>query len=856
MSLSDQLKWGLLLCALGGGLATPALAAPWPTTVFEFENKNPSGNTLLNALDPFSGYSDAQKPAVAKLEKYLSAVALDYQSMGFKAPPLPVDTGRGGAKVYRVHLYDYDDDDPIARAGMRPDGSTRLHVDLSRAIENGKPVKRVFEDLAHELFHNVQHGYMNHSQIKNRDWIVEGQAQAVGMYAAQKFAGVDRYKGKQDDYRLGGRPYSKALWEDDPATDEDYRTSSFWRYLAEHYAASKQNARAGVVPIAPNYAYLATILSQPRTESGYGVVDGRWLDRGLKKATGLGLQRLHAAFVSTFAGYVPDRLTSELKGTAEQAQDNWLKYVYGGCFELGLSPRAPSTDTTLPLRKNGARCFKVTVAGTGRSDDRADVSLQARAETVEVLQAFQIGTAGGERVGRAQIVESPAGGGYLAHWRFRIATGVPIVFIMSNMATNPANTRHVDLNLNATYSRWISDLTQPGPQPGPKSKSKSAKKKTSSNSQNNAKDTTREAAKEDVETGLEALSNQTALGSHATFERQRARCVKPFGATSCGPITSIQLALTPGAMGDMTQTTGTGGALAQFMAQMTAIADHGALQTDSQWKAALEEARDTEGSSVTITIPLIDYGFSGAFSNAEIVVNGGAGRGNFQARGPEDSIPGRGQEYRQSGRVTILEFNPYVMRGHFGASLTDLSAVDFTSAGEDMTLPVDRKIKGEFVIAAPWEGDRDVANYQPSSYDDAMQDLSQAFPALGNRDLASIMPPGANGASSSGGGGNLPASPVEAFPSCACDCQPIATLTPECKPICKVKLRACWAEDSRLKKLAEQQKAPAEPAAAAPRQTRAEYIEGLRQQGMSPAQIERIMPGVDEFWANNGGWPK
>ena len=133
-----------------------------------------------------------------------------------------------------------------------------------------------------------------------------------------------------------------------------------------------------------------------------------------------------------------------------------------------------------------------------------------------------------------------------------------------------------------------------------------------------------------------------------------------------------------------------------------------------------------------------------------------------------------------------------------------------------------------------------------------MQDLSQAFPALGNQDLASIMPPGGQ---SGGTGGTLPSSPVQDFPRCACDCQPIATLSPECKPICKVKLRACWAEDSRQKKLAQQLRPTAEPAAPG-RQTRSEYIEGLRREGMSQAQIDRIMPGIDAFWAENGGWPK
>lgn len=863
MPILKPLKSSLVVSCLTVGFNLPAWAdecdlpassAEWPIVEFVFENDDPSASSPLDALNPFTGYSTVQKKAIAEFECYLSKVADYYRSMGFRAPNLSTVKGKHGGQAYRVNVYDYADDDKIAKAAPRKDGSSILIADLSRAVIDGKPARPMYDHLAHELFHNVQYAYLSYEQVDNREWILEGQAQAVGMEAARTLAGVDLHKVKKDGFRLGGRPYYKTLWQVDTSKEaqEDYRTSSFWRYVAEHMAASKTNGRAGLKPITPDYSYLTTVLSQPLNDRASGPADGQWLDRGLKQASGLGLQRLYAAFVSTFAGYVPDRLTKAPDGTPQQAQDNWLKYVFGGCTELALSGRAPSADTLLPLRKNGALCFKVKVAGSGR----ADVSLQTRAETVTALKALQIGTAGGTRIGSPQIVPSPAGGGYLGHWRFRIDGGVPNVFIVSNMAADPATTLNMDLRLNATYSRWVSDLSQPREQSkAGTQKAAPAKAKTAPSKPATAKDATRNAAQNEVETGLEALSRQSALGAHANFERNRARCVKPFGASSCGPITSIQLSLTPGAMGDMTQTTGTGGALAQFMAQMTAIADHGALQTDSQWKKAMEEVRDTEGSTVTITIPLIEYGFSGAFDNAEIVVNGGAGRGNLQAKGPEDTIPGRGQEYRQSGRVNIVEFTPYVMRGSFEAQLTDLSAVDFGKAGEDMTLPVDRTISGEFVIAAPWEGDPEAADYLQQTTEAGMQDLSQAFPSLGNQDLASIMPSGAQGGQPGGTSGNLPSSPVQDFPRCACDCQPIATLSPECKPICKVKLRACWAEDSRQKKLSEQLRPTAEPAASA-RQSRAEYIEGLRREGMSQAQIDRIMPGIDAFWAENGGWPK
>ena len=394
MTVSARIGVMLMLLFLGAAAAAPARAAGWQTTEFIFENTDPRGNQVVAALNPFGGFSSEQKIVVAEFERYLSEVAVYYQGMGFNAPPLPLVAGRNGGKAYRVHLFDYDDSLPIARAAARADGTTTLQADLSRAIRDGKATPRLFEDLAHELFHNVQHGYIGFERLDDRDWIVEGQAQALGMEAASRLRGIDLYRGKQDDYRLGGRPYYQALPAANTGRKEDYRTASFWRYVGEHYAASRKNGRAGIQPLAPDYSYLARVLDRPLAPRASAGADLRWLDGGLRQATGLGLPRLYAAFVTTFAAYVPDRLTSPVSASAQEAQDRWLQFVFGACPEIALSPRAPGGDALLPLRKNAARCFKTQIAGSGR----ADVSIQTRAETVGALQALQLGIAGGARI--------------------------------------------------------------------------------------------------------------------------------------------------------------------------------------------------------------------------------------------------------------------------------------------------------------------------------------------------------------------------------------------------------------------------------------------------------------------------
>src|SRR5690606_24031070 len=120
-------------------------------------------------------------------------------------------------------------------------------------------------------------------------WITEGQAQAVGVDTAYKLRNVMLFKTTKQIYRLGGRPYYNPLTKAtyyNPLTkkienEDAYRTSSFWRYIGEHYAASKKNQHAGVKPIPADYGYLAKVLAHPFKGPSSSAADLRWLDRAL-----------------------------------------------------------------------------------------------------------------------------------------------------------------------------------------------------------------------------------------------------------------------------------------------------------------------------------------------------------------------------------------------------------------------------------------------------------------------------------------------------------------------------------------------------------------------------------------------
>lgn len=778
-------------CAASLAWTIPAHAEDWPTTKFVFHNVNLAVDTP-NILDRHFGFSAAQKPVVAQYEKYLSEVAAYYQSLGFKAPPLP--TTSFGEKAYIVYLYDYPDSATTALAGFglrEPQilGLTKvdLRVDISRAIVAGKAVDRTFEDLAHELFHNIQRGYQLTYELDHGDWISEGQAQAIGMEAAKKLRGIEVYKDNgtapNEFYWLGGRRYDWRLTT--AVGDASYRTASLWRYIGEHVAAAKANGRAGVARIDPDYRYLAKIYNHHPFKGPVSVRgDLAWLDNALEKEVGLGLDRLYPNFVSTFAAYVPARLSTQ-PTSAQKAEDTWLDSVYGLCPVVFLATGTPSGAVKVVLPKTASRCFKASISGTGWFD----ISIQVRADTAQSLAALHIGVSGGTQVSTPDVIVSPIGGGFIGHWRFRVPTAAPQVFIISNMAAEPAKSINQDVVLSLTASQWNSSMTTPTPQAQPQSQPASKPTQGSGRAKSGrtaARDATREANQENLASGLAALSNQTAIGSRAFLNRNIDPCNQPFAVLGCGPNTTIQLALTPGVLGDFSQTSGTGGMVGQFLSNLTAIADNGIALTSAELLAAQQKITATEGAEVSIVIPAIEYGFTGSFGNAHISMSGANGAGGFQTGGTQGD---------HSGKVTIEEFTPYVLRGRFSGRLTRTSEADYTQVET-------RTISGSFVVAAPWEGDRDIVVYRSSAdpMDSVRQDLNEVIPILGNVPLASPRNPiGQSGSSSS------PVSPTAAFPSCSCSCQPIASDDAVCPPICAVMVQQCAAQVTQQAALQESQ---------------------------------------------------
>ncbi len=267
------------------------------------------------------------------------------------------------------------------------------------------------------------------------------------------------------------------------------------------------------------------------------------------------------------------------------------------------------------------------------------------------------------------------------------------------------------------------------------------------------------------------------------------RCVigQPFEYLACGPSTTISLALMPGMWGSFDYATTQGGAVGQFLNALSGMGQSASGDTLDNL-AAQSNSRD--GTSITLVIPLIDYGYTGSFRNAAISMNRAGSKnqlGIYQAIGPADAIPGTEIEFPLSGTVIIEEYSPVVLRGSFSGAMVDASVAD--SLGDDPVLPVLVNLSGTFNVIAPWRGDsRAVVR--------SSEDIERAV----RQDLRTIFKDAPAGAT-----GEVSASEPEiAIPgwsqqasvgqTCECSCN-IADSAPQtCAQACEGTFKACKGE--------------------------------------------------------------
>ncbi len=480
--------------AIVGVLALLAAALPleaqWPIKAFEVVNVEPSGLVegggrlgsvaaaivrVMRSTDTF----DPDFPSILKtlpieaktkteIESVLALTATRLESWGFAAPPLePVVETESRARAYRIYLV--TDRDYAGAYHQRPcdpaepvlvlNGDEVLNADGSLSI-------RGVETIVHELVHAVEAGtraYRCGDGDSPGQWIGEGTADAIGWDITRQIRGFASSRIVWYG-AWGARNYSEML----PVPGKTgafpaYRSSSFWRFLAE-YQASGPTFPGPKATWPVDYSYLPSLLSrdlEPRDcydDNGPCDAELRWLDEGLRRDFGLSLRELYSQFMQAYAQYGEARIHSIQGGTPATWRKNLLGRSFAredglGCEEVTLGPEAEKRQRKFIVSRFNdvaAKCWDVELRGF-EGPVTLVVTASYRPGTEALLGQLTAVMADESRRVDTAVVRTVAGVPETTWYYDHLGAGARTAFLLTNVAEHPDATRGLT-NLPITFT--------------------------------------------------------------------------------------------------------------------------------------------------------------------------------------------------------------------------------------------------------------------------------------------------------------------------------------------------------------------------------------------------------------------
>lgn len=813
-------------------ISLPAAASAWPTTRFIVFPGNPVANVeVLPAGENWQDY-EFEDPdiapnveAIALVEASLGQAAEWFDKRGFPAPALELVEDEFG-KAYRVYLCEARDADFSVEALMAlgpsaaleqawgPCGSVGAYVTECRnesfrnqyfylnynqvlAADN-RLTELGYQTLAHELVHAIvpkTAAGASDTGCESGRWIREGLADALGWAVTDaKFAGdyAPERSSNAVVKRAGFRPYDEPLFDGSKEmpvvasegfnVDAGYSSSSFWRYLSEASGEGWSFLVAGAD--GPPLGVL-DVPFDTTMEPGWKR-DVIWLNAGLRGQFNLTLGQLYGLFTSHFANQIPPMATYDRPPSSDD-HEHWLSLLFGGCHEVELTADQPWKVVNVELDRLASDC--IWVAPTG-SPGKVEITFQAMETSYNELMDLQIGRPGTTLLarpippGRVPLTDAT----YATMWRdFPQDGSQRTLYIVSNAARAPEETRprqtrlvvalpgHDNSFLSPTAVQPAPVAPTPG-QPGPAKPAKPLQQQRSETSDMVARQ---------IELDKTSLNAGVSRSAEVARYVRVAGCVEPFVYDACGPQLSINLNLVPGSYGALGMTTGDGGLAAQAFGGLMSMARTSMVDAGPVMQEIEAKLDQIDGHRVSISIPLIDYGFRGDFDNAAISVDMSGDR-IWRAISHPDAV-GR---TRLTGSVTIEEYSPFMVRGRFTAPLAEF--VENPSGGPALYQRRDT-IRGRFNSLAPWLVDARVEVVQTASHEEIAEDIANAL-GLSPKTVQTlrdqgVIPQGNALPNASGGnsGGGAIQTPVE----CTCECAIKSVADDLCQLLCEEEFAAC-----------------------------------------------------------------
>ncbi|PHR56107.1 MAG: hypothetical protein COA43_14350 [Robiginitomaculum sp.] len=294
------------------------------------------------------------------------------------------------------------------------------------------------------------------------------------------------------------------------------------------------------------------------------------------------------------------------------------------------------------------------------------------------------------------------------------------------------------------------------------------------------------------------FKNYSSYGGEVDREPNRKKRKSCSQYYYCGPTSTIELSMHgSGETGSITDDIlGTAGYDIGENGTFEQLTQGGSFKNYSRVleKIAKTRAAD-EGQKIKIVIPMIDYGYSGTFSNISI-----------KASKSEDSYETLkrnqyGDHIGFTGSVTIEEYSPFVMKGSYSGQVY---SYEFES-GKDYRGPawqrqpvkrvVTGTLNGKFNILSPWKGDdriNETIDYQSAVVDPMKNDIKRLAARYGididvDKEFEKV---DVNTNRNSRQKSNA----KSVYGDCNCSCNFTQSATNQCKTVCRAAFDVCEGE--------------------------------------------------------------
>jgi len=404
-----------------------------------------------------------------EIESVLHEAAVKLESWGFSSPLLePVVKNEVGVDAYRVYLVTGRPQSGVYHAqpchfGIR-EAVLVLNADVVLASD-GSLTDPGVQTVVHELVHAAQFGLPSYSCGSGYpgQWIGEGTARAIGFDVLRQLRGTSSFRGMHAA-AWGARMYSEQLpVPGATGTSRAYRSSSFWRWLAE-FQRSRPTFPGPDTSWPADYSYLPRLLGRDLATRDCYSDDGpcdaelRWLDAGLRSQFGLSLRELYARFIRAYALYGEGRVHSTEGGSPTTWRKNWLGRSFAhetgmGCAEIMLDRTAEGRQKTFTVSRFpdvAARCWEIEFDGYTEDVVLAVTATHRPGNEAVLEQLTAVMADGSSRVDDARV-RTVAGVPETTWYYDHLSAVDTALFLLANVADEPYATRGL-ANLTVTFT--------------------------------------------------------------------------------------------------------------------------------------------------------------------------------------------------------------------------------------------------------------------------------------------------------------------------------------------------------------------------------------------------------------------